>query len=123
MAFAFLCGGKNVEKQKDTLKCVQVTKIIPEFIHGELRYKDLERFVEHIQECDNCREELSIQFLVHIGLLNLEEGDTFDLQEELDIALEDAYRRVKVHKFLKQSVVVLGIIGLVAVLLLLLFLW
>lgn len=112
-----------MKKENDTLKCTQITKMIPAFINGELRYKDLEQFVEHIQECASCKEELSIQFLVNIGLINLEAGNTFDLQKELEDALEDAYRKVRVYKFLRQSIFILALIGIVmALLVLLLFL-
>lgn len=90
--------------------------MIPEFINKRMPYKDLGPFMEHIQHCDSCREELSIQFLVSVGLLSLEDGDTFDLQTELDKTLEEAYRRVRVCHFMRQSVVVLGVIGISAIL-------
>ncbi len=114
LAFAFLCEDKKVEKQKSVLKCTQAIKMIPAFINGTMRYKELEQFMEHIETCESCKEELSIQFLVSVGLFSLEAGDTFDLQEELDAAMERAYRRVRVHSFLRQSAIILEIIGLAA---------
>ncbi len=99
--------------------------MIPSFIGDEISYEELERFMKHIEECESCREELSIQFLVEVGLNSLEAGDTFDLQQELNIALEEAEKRVQVYRFFKQSVFVLGCIGnvsaLLAVILLLIY--
>ncbi len=80
--------------------------------------------MKHMEECENCREELSIQFLVNVGLINLEAGNTFDLQEELNMAMEEAHKKVQLYHFLQQSLFVLELIGAVAavVLLLLVFL-
>lgn len=90
--------------------------MIPEFIVDELSYEELEHFMEHIEECDSCREELSIQFLVEVGLNSLEAGHTFDLQQELNIALEEAEKRVQVYRFFRQSAFVLMCVGIVAAL-------
>lgn len=112
-------------KHKEKLQCIQATKMIPLFIADELSYEELERFMEHIEECESCREELSIQFLVEVGLNSLEAGNTFDLQQELNLALEEAEKRVQVYRFFRQSVFVLMCVGiaagLLAVILLLLY--
>lgn len=103
-----------MKKQKEKLQCIQITKMIPAFIDGELSYKELEQFMEHVNECESCFEELSIQFLVEVGLNSLEAGNTFDLQEELITAMEEAERKVQIYRFFKQSILVLGCIGIAA---------
>ena len=103
-----------MRKHEQKLQCIQATKMIPAFVADELSYEDLERFMEHIGECENCREELSIQFLVEVGLNSLEAGNTFDLQQELNMALEEAEKRVQVYRFFRQSVFVLMCIGIAA---------
>ena len=107
-----------MKKNKEKLQCIQATKMIPAFILGELSYRELERFMEHMEECENCKEELSIQFLVEVGLNSLEAGNTFDLQEELNMALEEARRKVKIYQFFHHSLFILECIGIAAVLLL-----
>jgi len=111
-----------MRKNKEKLQCLQATKRIPAFIWGELSGRELERFMEHIEECESCKEELSIQFLVEVGLNSLEAGNTFDLQEELNVALEEAERRVKLYRFFRRSLFILGCIGIAAILLLAVFL-
>lgn len=88
--------------------------MIPAFVADELSYEELERFMEHIEECESCREELSIQFLVEVGLNSLEAGNTFDLQQELNMALEEAEKRVQVFRFFRQSLFVLMCVGIAA---------
>lgn len=114
-----------MKNQEEKLQCIQITKMIPAFIDRELSYRELEQFMEHVKECESCREELSIQFLVEVGLNSLEAGNTFDLQEELIMAMEEAERKVQIYRFLKKSIFVLGCIGIagafLAVVLLLLY--
>ena len=66
-----------MKKNREKLQCLQATKMIPSFIVGELSYRELEQFMEHMEECESCKEELSIQFLVEVGLNSLEAGNTF----------------------------------------------
>lgn len=106
-----------MKKKKEKLQCLQAAKMIPAFIWRELTGRELERFMEHMEECENCKEELSIQFLVEVGLNSLEAGNTFDLQEELDTALQEAEKRVKLYRFFRQSFFILGCIGIAAILL------
>lgn len=111
-----------MKEQKEKLQCTRATKMIPSFIADELSYRELEQFMEHIKECDICREELSIQFLVEVGLNSLEAGNTFDLQQELNLALEEAEKRVQVYRFFRHSAFILGCIGIAAGLLAVIFL-
>lgn len=106
-----------MRKQTEKLQCNRATKMIPSFIADELSFRELEQFMEHIDECESCKEELSIQFLVEVGLNSLEAGNTFDLQQELNIALEEAAKRVQVYRFFRHSVFVLACIGIAAAIL------
>ncbi len=96
-----------MKKNREKLQCLQATKMIPSFIVGELSYRELEQFMEHMEECESCKEELSIQFLVEVGLNSLEAGNTFDLQEELDGAMEEAAGKVRLYHFFRHGLLVL----------------
>lgn len=106
-----------MRKQTEKLQCNRATKMIPSFIADELSFRELEQFMEHIDECESCKEELSIQFLVEVGLNSLEAGNTFDLQQELNIALEEAAKRVQVYRFFRHSAFVLACVGIAAAIL------
>jgi hypothetical protein len=77
------------------MDCKEFEKMIPDFINRKLDYFELKNFSRHLEDCDSCREELVIQFLVSEGIQRLEEGDAFDLQKELDSRLDDAGHSLK----------------------------
>lgn len=78
-------------------KCKEFEKLIPGFIARKLDYPTLNGFYDHWEQCDECKEELSIQFLVREGMQRLEKGDAFDLQSELNQRLEEARRKINFH--------------------------
>lgn len=82
------------------MDCKETEKEIPSFLLDELDGSKLEEFVEHIEGCPECMEELSIQFLVAEGLERLEGGSNFNLQKELVMKLQGAEHRINVHRML-----------------------
>lgn len=91
---------KSIERCGRGMNCKELEKKIPSFLQDELDGSKLEEFVEHVETCPECKEELSIQFLVAEGLERLEGGNNFNLQEELLMKLEDAEHRIGVHRML-----------------------
>ena len=83
-----------------SMDCKEVEKKIPSFLQEELGGVSLEEFMAHIESCPECEEELTIQLLVTEGLEHLEEGNNFNLEDELMIKLEDAGHRIRVHRTL-----------------------
>ena len=84
-----------MHKKEKTVTCSQVAKWIPGFMKNELKIEELELFLNHIQKCRACEEELSIQYLVTVGLDSLESSNNFDLQSELETALEMAHKMIQ----------------------------
>ncbi len=76
------------------MKCANCEKLIPDFINQKMNYQTLKRFCDHILNCPDCREELTIQFLVTEGMTRLEEGDAFDLNRELSRRMAEARKRL-----------------------------
>lgn len=72
------------------MNCKEIEKNIPKFINRECSSKEEEILIEHVKKCHDCKEELTIQFLLKEGLNRLEAGESFDLNEELE-------RRLKEH--------------------------
>lgn len=106
------------------MTCKDAEKMIPIFIRNELNYAELEQFMDHIDECPNCREELSIQYLVTEGMVRLEEGSAFDLGKELDNLTQGSRTKIKRHKGIQylgiglEAAALLGIIAVILVILL-----
>ncbi len=84
--------GKN-----NKMECKEFERRIPDYLAKKLDYPALKLFLEHLDECADCREELDIQFLVAEGMHRLAEGNAFDLQTELGQRLEETRKTLRLH--------------------------
>lgn len=100
------------------MNCKEFEKKIPDFIANRLEYKELKAFISHVEECEECKEELTIQFLVAEGMVRLVEGDAFDLKKELDIRMEKVSKGIRRHNAMIYMGVTCGLLALGAVALL-----
>lgn len=102
------------------MTCREFERLIPDFLEKKMDYQTLEEFVEHMNNCDSCKEELSIQFLVTDGLRALEEDSLISLDDNLRKRLDDTrkdlnrYRlRLRILKdFIVFLMIILGIVYL-----------
>ena len=97
------------------MDCKEAEKKIPLFLDDELDGRELAEFVEHIEGCPECMEELSIQFLVTEGMEQLEQGNNFNLQEALRRKLGVADDRIWLNRFLRHVLLVLECMVTVAI--------
>lgn len=80
------------EKQTKKLTCKEAEKMVIHYIEGQLCDHDLRKFISHIQECSECREELETYYIVYKGLMQLDEKEELPmniieaLNEELEIS-------------------------------------
>lgn len=82
------------------MTCKDAEKLIPYFLEDDLDNKELSDFLFHMDNCPECKEELTIQFLVMVGMQRLEDGNTFNLSHELDRLLSDSKKRLSIRKSL-----------------------
>ena len=99
----------TMERSDRGMECKDAEKNIPYFLQDEMDGSILKEFVEHVDACPECREELSIQFLVAEGLERLEKGNNFNLQEELLMKLEDAEHHINVNRILWRVLICLEV--------------
>ena len=99
------------------MDCKGTRKNIYKFIEDELDSKDLQSFVKHVTECEECREELAIQYLVTEGMLHLEKESTFDLQSQLEKKMESARRKIRSRKRVLWFMYVMEALAVLAVIL------
>lgn len=96
------------------MDCKDFEKLIPKFIKKECTPKEEEILLEHIRECPECKEEVTIQLLLEEGLSRLESGESFDLNAELEKLLAEGTHSKKERRRLlsqEQMVVIVDIIG------------
>ena len=87
----------TIVRHEKGMNCKEFEKLIPGFFEDRLDYSSMKRFSEHMEQCDNCKEEVVIQLLVTEGVQRLEDGRAFDLQKELDRRLNRIKRKIKIH--------------------------
>lgn len=105
------------------MECKEEEKMIPAFLQDELYGKELEDFIEHIEGCPECKEELSIQFLVSEGLERLEAGNNFNLQKALENKLGNAWHQVKIRRGLISTLLCLEVAVAVEILIVLIIIF
>ena len=106
------------------MNCKETEKLIPLFLENKLNIRKLDRFLEHVENCPECMEELTIQYLVMIGTSLIEEGKSFDLRKALNEMITDATRIVKKWKllmFLSYIVEIITFIVMIIILIMVIF--
>ena len=51
------------------MKCHDVQRMISGFIEEKLTDEQLEGFLEHIENCQDCYDELEVYYMITIGLM------------------------------------------------------
>lgn len=82
------------------MNCKDAEKMIPVFLTKQLNSHDLNQFLLHVEECPECMEELTIQYLVMIGTSLIEEGKSFNLRRALNELLLEAWKDIQKWKIL-----------------------
>lgn len=98
--------------------CKDYEKLIPDFLADKLDSETAEEFIAHVEQCQECMEEVSIQFLISEGMNRLEQGNTFELAKELGNLIEenkDWIYWMKCRKLVHYSTVLIGLCTIVAV--------
>ena len=85
------------------MDCKQVQELVLPYIRRELDEKELEKFIEHIQTCEECREELEIYFTIHFALQKLddEKNGTYDIKKMLEEDIAVSARQVRRRKLMR----------------------
>lgn len=98
-----------------TINCSICEKNMDSFLDNELIGEHLFYFLDHIEQCPNCYEELETKYLLSEALTRLENGETINLKGELKHKLSVAMRIFKIHNFFEMMCLSLETIGSVIV--------
>lgn len=97
------------------MDCKEAQRNITAFLNGELHGNSAESFLNHIEQCPECKEELSIQYLVREGTARLEGGGSFDLSKDLDELVASSYKKIKNQRWAAFAIYSLEFIAILAV--------
>lgn len=93
--------------------CKNVENEIPLFLSDKIEPEEMTGFLDHVDHCESCMEELTIQFLVRIGMKKLEAGDNFHLGQELKAVLDTRRRELVCIRRLSAVSVMLQVIAII----------
>lgn len=97
------------------MECKEAQKLIKSYLNDELEGKTAENFLKHIDECAECKEELCIQYLVMEGRVRLEDGNSFDLNKELEIKIDNTKKVLKRRKIGTWIIYILEFMAIIAI--------
>lgn len=97
------------------MTCLKAQGMITPFINNKLSVKELEEFLEHVNSCPDCREELEFYYTLLTGMKQLDEDKNLsnDFQLELSVKLKKAQDKVihvKYTYYRKKTVLILFMI-------------
>lgn len=108
--------------------CKEFQKMMEPFDRRELQLGDEEKFVKHIRDCADCREELEIHYIIQYGLGESEDFgeiseeyreliEHFDFKGLVDLKLENSESMtVKVRQHNKNMKFCIGLSDLLLLL-------
>ena len=109
------------------LTCKQAEKMVMPYINFQLDEEELEAFLNHIEDCPSCREELEIYYTVSLGLRQLDSGaGGYDIAGELEDSFYAAWmkvRGVRLRRIISYAVNTLCAVGVLTSLLIQLRIW
>lgn len=85
------------------MDCKEVQQKITPYIQRQMSDRELEEFIEHIQSCPTCSEELEVYFTIYYALekLDQDEQGSFNIEEMLKKDLEQAKHYLQKRNVLK----------------------
>lgn len=109
------------------LTCKQTEKMVMPFIDFKLDEQELEQFLNHVEHCPSCKEELEIYYTVSSGLKQLDSGTgAYDIAGALEDTMNLAWmkvRTVKLRKVICYAVNTLSAVGVLTILLMQFRMW
>lgn len=82
----------------EEINCKVIEKKIPAYLSGNLSVKETKAFIKHVQECKDCKDELTIQYMVSEGLSKAESDNEYNLLKGLEQKLSGSRQMIKKYR-------------------------
>ncbi|WP_394527108.1 anti-sigma factor family protein [Lacrimispora sp. JR3] len=84
------------------MTCKEAEGLVMPYIRDELTDDELKEFLEHMESCPSCRDELEIYFTVEVGIRQLDsETGNYNIKGALEAAVEQSKQRIQAVKLIK----------------------
>ena len=110
-------GESAALKERKNMNCRIAEGMVNKYIDHTLPLNDLEDFLEHIEKCSSCYDELATYFIVHKAMQQLDDNDSgsvMDFKRLLEQDIRKSRRYIRKKKLGRFSVGVLLCILIVA---------
>lgn len=96
------------------MTCMKAQSLITSFINDELNIDELEEFLEHVQSCDECMEELEVYYTLLTAMKQLDEDRLLadDFSQELKVKIDRSEEKIihlRYNYYRKKGVLILTI--------------
>lgn len=97
------------------MTCKEVEQMVMPYINDELTDRELAKFLEHIENCQSCYEELEIYYTLYAGLSQLDgENESVDMRNLMRDALHMSRMRVRGKKIFNIYYVLSQVLAMLA---------
>lgn len=109
--------------------CKEAESLVMAYIRHDMDVQTMEEFLEHIDECENCREELEIYYTVEAGIRQLDsdtDTDRYNIKGDMEADIMASRQRIYSMRFLsvlRYASNTLIVMSLVVILLLQVRIW
>ncbi|KAB1439940.1 zf-HC2 domain-containing protein [Candidatus Galacturonibacter soehngenii] len=110
------------------MECKEVQKLITKYIAKDMNDKELEHFLNHIENCKECYEELEINYTIYAALMQLDDnpGASYDMSamllEQLKASKKYIIRKKAFEQF-KNALYTAAMVALIIVVIIQIRLW
>ncbi|MBO4390658.1 MAG: zf-HC2 domain-containing protein [Lachnospiraceae bacterium] len=110
------------------MECNKALSMIPQYIDQSLSDYELQKFLEHIDHCPECYDELEIAYMMTVAMNRLDHEDnaSYDLSAAMKNSLKQAHEysgRLTMLKIIRYSVCTLAFYGVLVTLFLQVRMW
>ncbi len=88
------------------MNCHEAQSHILHYIHHQLNKEETKAFIEHVRTCPDCRDELEINYIILVGMRQLDEGGlgATDFRKDLEEDLDWRYKEIVNEKYRRHAV-------------------
>ena len=90
-------GESAALKERENMNCRIAEGMVNKYIDHTLPLNDLEDFLEHIEKCSSCYDELATYFIVHKAMQQLDEKQEDTVLDFKELLEEDIRKYQKVY--------------------------
>lgn len=98
------------------MNCQTAESMVTRYIEHDLSVDELEEFLDHVENCPSCYDELETYFIVHAAMQQLDDegkDSTLDLRELLEEDIRKAKHHILKTKF-RRALSGVGFCALIA---------